>query len=87
MFLNGRLPENCTSNVYRYWGAPEYTRIKRALQQTVTAHGDGVRMLERSVQAIYKMKGLSSKLSTTSGEDDVLKRMTRLWYSTEMYNI
>ena len=75
VFRNGRLPENCTSNVYRYWGAPEYTRIKRALQQTVTAHGDGVRMLERSVQAIYKMKGLSSKLSTTSGEDDVLKRI------------
>ena len=54
---------------------PEYVRIRRALRETVTAHTDSVKLLERSVQAIYSMKGLASLLTTDDGENQVLKRL------------
>lgn len=75
VFRNGRLPEHTTNALYRFWGIPEYVKIKRALRETITAHSDGVKLLERSVQAIYKMKGLSSMLSTDEGEDKAIKRL------------
>lgn len=75
VFRNGRLPEQTTNSVYRYWGIPEYVKINRALRECVTSHEDGVKLLERSVQAIYKMKNLAQLLSTDSGEDKVLQRL------------
>lgn len=75
VFKNGRLPEHTTNAIYRYWGIPEYVKIKRALRETITSHSDGVKLLERCVQAIYKMKNLSNLLATDKGEDDVIKRM------------
>ena len=75
VFRNGRLPEHATSENYRYWGIPEYVKIKDALRECHTAHGDGVRLLERSVQAIYKMKNLASLLATDAGEDQALRRL------------
>lgn len=75
IFRNGILPEYVTQPFYRFWGMPEYIKIKRALRETITAHGDGVKLLERSVQAIYKMKNLAQLLTTDEGEDQVLKRL------------
>ena len=75
IFRNGRMPEHTSSAMYRYWGIPEYVKIKRALRETITSHTDGVKLLERSVQAIYKMKNLANMLATDKGEDDVIKRM------------
>lgn len=75
VFRNGRLPEQTTNALYRYWGMPEYVKIKRALRETITSHADGVKLLERSVQAIYKMKNLANMLSSDDGEDKVIKRM------------
>ena len=75
IFRNGRLPEHTTNTLYRYWGMPEYVKISRALRECVTSHEDGVKLLERSVQAIYKMKNLAQLLSTDSGEDKVLQRL------------
>lgn len=75
VFRNGRLPEHATSENYRYWGIPEYVKIKDALRECNTAHGDGVRLLGRSVQAIYKMKNLASLLATDAGEDQALRRL------------
>lgn len=75
VFRNGRLPEHTTNSIYRFWGIPEYVKIKRALRECITAHEDGVKLLERSVQAIYKMKNLSNLLSTDAGEDKVLQRL------------
>ena len=75
IFRNGRLPEHTTNSIYRYWGIPEYVKIKRALRECITSHEDGVKLLERSVQAIYKMKNLAQLLSTDSGEDKVLQRL------------
>lgn len=75
LFRNGRLPEQTTNAIYRYWGIPEYVKIKRALRECITSHEDGVKLLERSVQAIYKMKSLANMLSTADGEDKVLRRL------------
>lgn len=75
VFRNGRLPEQTTNALYRYWGIPEYVKIKNALRECITAHGNGVKLLERSVQAIYKMKNLANMLSTEDGENKVLTRL------------
>ena len=75
VFRNGRMPERVVPQTYRYWGVPEYARIKRALRETVTAHSNAGKMLERSVQAIYKMRNLAQLLSTDEGEDAVLRRL------------
>lgn len=75
VFRNGRLPEQTTNAIYRYWGIPEYVKIKRALRECITSHEDGVKLLERSVQAIYKMKHLAQMLSTEDGENKVLQRL------------
>lgn len=75
IFRNGRLPEHTTNALYRYWGMPEYVKINRALRECITSHEDGVKLLERSVQAIYKMKNLAQLLSTDAGEDKVLQRL------------
>lgn len=74
-FRNGVLPEQSTNSTYQFWGMPEYVRIRRALRETITAHTDSTKLLERSVQAIYSMKGLAQMLSTDEGENNVLRRL------------
>ncbi len=75
VFRNGHLPEKTSNAIYRYWGIPEYVKIKRALRECITSHENGVKLLERSVQAIYKMRNLANLLSTADGEDKVLRRL------------
>ena len=75
VFRNGTLPETTTQAEYRYWGLPEYIRIRRTLRETVTNHSIGTKMLEKSVQGVYKMKDLTEKLAIEGGEDAVYKRM------------
>lgn len=75
VFRNGRLPEQTTNAIYRYWGIPEYVKIKRALRECITSHENGTKLLERCVQAIYKMKNLASLLGTDDGENKVLQRL------------
>lgn len=75
VFKNGTLPEQVSNTTYQMWGMPEYIRIKRALRETTTAHTDAVKLLERSVQAIYSMKNLAQLLATDDGEGQVLKRL------------
>lgn len=75
VFRNGILPERTMNAIYRHWGLPEYLRIKNELRECVTAHGLGIKLLDRSVQAIYSMKGLNNLLSTDEGEDKVLRRL------------
>lgn len=75
IFKNGILPERTMNPHYRFWGIPEYARIKRELREAVTTHSLGVKLLERSVQAIYSMKGLSSTLLTEDGTNEVVKRL------------
>lgn len=75
VFRNGRLPEQTTNALYRYWGIPEYVKIQHELRECRTSHGNGVKLLERCVQAIYKMKNLANLLATPAGEDTVLQRL------------
>lgn len=75
VFRNGVLPEQSTNSTYLFWGMPEYIRIRRALRETITAHTDSTKLLERSVQAIYSMKNLSQLLATDDGENQVLRRL------------
>lgn len=75
VFQNGILPENSTNSVYQLWGMPEYIRIKRAIRDVELSHSCAPKMLDKSVQAIYKMKDLASELATEEGEGKVLKRL------------
>lgn len=75
VFRNGVLPEQISNSTYQIWGMPEYVRIRRAMRETITAHTDSTKLLERSVQAIYSMKNLSQLLATDDGENQVLKRL------------
>ena len=75
IFQNGELPERSSTSVYRLWGVPEYVRLHRAIRDAATAHGNAVKMLDRSVQAVYSMNNLASELSTEEGEKRVLKRL------------
>ncbi len=75
LFKNGTLPQYSSRTEYRFFGMPEYTRIHKSLQETVTSHGNGVKLLDRAVQAIYKMNDLANLLETDEGEDIVLRRL------------
>lgn len=75
IFQNGVLPENSSNTIYQFWGMPEYIRIHRALRDAELAHSSGPKMLDRSVQPVYKMKDLSALLTTEEGESQVLKRL------------
>lgn len=75
VFQNGLLPENSTNSIYQFWGMPEYIRIHRAIQDAEIAHRSAPRMLDRSVQPVYKMKDLAAELATEEGEAKVLRRL------------
>lgn len=75
IFQNGVLPENTATSEYQFWGIPEYVRISRAIRDVEVAHGMAPKMLDRSVQAIYKMQNLAQLLQTDQGEEVVLKRL------------
>ena len=74
-FQNGVLPEITTNSLYRVWGVPEYIRINKAIRDAEIAHGSAPKLLDRSVQPIYKMRDLSAELATEEGEDRVIRRL------------
>jgi len=73
-FKNGTLPENTPNVRYELWGLPEYVRINKAIRDVEVSHGMAPKLLERAIQAVYKMKNLSELLSYEEGEDVVLRR-------------
>lgn len=75
VFRNGILPENTTNSVYQLWGVPEYIRINKAIRDAEVAHRSAPKLLDRSVQPVYKMKDLAAELATDEGEDKVLRRL------------
>ena len=86
VFPNGTLPENTTNSIYQIWGIPEYVRIKKAIRDAEVAHGSAVKLLDRSIQAVYKMKDLSAELATEEGEDRVLRRLQTIDMARGMLN-
>lgn len=85
-FQNGTLPENTRSLTYQMWGVPEYVRIHRAVRDAEIAHGSAPKLLERSIQAIYKMKDLSQELATEQGEETLLRRLQAIDLARGMMN-
>ncbi|MCM1059070.1 MAG: DUF1073 domain-containing protein [Eubacterium sp.] len=86
VFHNGILPENCSNSVYQLWGMPEYVRIHKAIRNAELAHESVTKMLDKTVQPIYKMKNLSSELSTEDGENMLLKRLQAIDIARGMLN-
>lgn len=75
IFRNGQLPEKATNTAYQFWGMPEYVRICKAVQNAELAHTAAPKLLDKSVQAVFKMKNLADALSTEEGEKNVLNRL------------
>lgn len=75
VFQNGILPENTTNSIYQLWGVPEYIRLNKAIRDAELAHRSAPKLLDRSVQPIYKMKDLAAELATEEGESKVLRRL------------
>ena len=86
LFRNGRLPQQVVDSKQRVFGFAEYDRIKTALRETVTSHGYAPRMLERAIQSIIKIKDLAGLLSTSDGEDVVVKRLQLIDMARSMFN-
>ena len=86
VFRNGVVPESVGNENYRYWGTPEYIRLRRAIQDTITAHSNGPKLLERSVQAVYKMKNLAQLITSEFGENQALKRLELIDLARGMMN-
>ena len=75
IFKNDKMPEVASNDQYRHWGVPEFTRIRNELRRTGTSHESANKLLDRSVQAVHKMKDLNSLLATEEGEEMLLKRL------------
>ena len=86
VFKNGEVPEKTTNALYRWWGIPEYVKIKQALRECMTSHTYSVQLLERCVQAIYKMKNLSNMMGTEKGEDAVVQRLQAIDMARNILN-
>lgn len=86
VFQNGILPENCTNSVYQLWGMPEYVRLRKAIKNTELAHESAPKMLDKSVQPVYKAKNLSNLLSADEGESVLLKRLQAIDLARSMLN-
>ncbi len=86
VFRNGHVPENCPNINYRYFGIPEYVRIKTALKDAVISHSYATKMMERSVQPVHKIKDLASLLSTEDGEDNVIRRLNVIDEARGLFN-
>ncbi len=78
LFRNGKMPRYAFMQEYRYFGIPEYKRIHKHLQETITSHGNGVKLLDRAIQAVYKMQGLAERILSDDGEDEILKRLNAI---------
>lgn len=85
-FKNGQLPLQVVDSKRRVFGFAEYDRIKTALRETVTSHGYAPKMLERAIQSIIKIKDLANLLSTSHGEDTVVKRLQLIDMARSMFN-
>lgn len=86
VFKNGSLPEYVAPQQYFYWGLPEYVRIRRDLSIALHTHQSAANMIDKSVQPVYKQRGLQSTLAGPDGDDKTLKRLLVLDASRGMMN-
>ena len=86
VFKNGSLPEHGAAQQYYYWGLPEYIRIHKDLSRALKTHTNAANMIEKSVQPVYKQRGLQSMLAGPNGDEMELKRLQVLDASRGMMN-
>lgn len=86
IFRNGKLLERLPSWHLWPWGIPEAYRIYEALTGAETAHGNAVRLLDKSIQPVYKIHELSKILETMEGEAQVLRRLDTVDLSRGLAN-
>lgn len=86
IFKNGSLPEYGAAQQYYYWGLPEYIRIHKDLSRALKTHTNAANMIEKSVQPVYKQRGLQSMLAGPNGDEMELKRLQVLDASRGMMN-
>lgn len=86
VFKNGSLPEYGAAQQYYYWGLPEYIRIKRDLSIVLKTHQNAANMIEKSVQPVYKQRGLQNMLAGPNGDEMELKRLQVLDASRGIMN-
>ncbi len=72
IFSNDPPPER-GSERHDFWGISEYARIAEAVQKADSTHHAAVLMLEKAVQPVWKMHGLSELLGTEEGERQLLR--------------
>ena len=86
VFKNGSLPEYGAAQQYYYWGLPEYIRIHKDLFRALKTHTNAANMIEKSVQPVYKQRGLQSMLAGPNGDEMELKRLQVLDASRGIMN-
>lgn len=86
VFHNAVLPEKSACDDLQFWGVPEYSRIQKELRAAETASGQSTKLLDRSNQAIHKMKNLSAELATEEGEERVLRRLQTIDIARSLLN-
>lgn len=76
VFRNGsRLHERSTEMHLWPWAIPEGYRILEALHNAEASHGNALHFLDRSIQPIHKIRGLSQMLSTSDGVEQVSRQL------------
>lgn len=86
VFKNGSLPEYGAAQQYYYWGLPEYIRIHKDLSRALKTHTNAANMIEKSVQPVYKQRGLQNLLAGPDGDEMELKRLQVLDASRGIMN-
>lgn len=85
IFRNGELLERSPSWHLWPWGIPEAYRVLDALRGAEVSHGNAVRLLDKSVQPVYKIHELSKILESLEGEAQVLRRLDTVDLSRGLY--
>ena len=85
VFRNGELLERSPSWHLWPWGIPEAYRIHEAMAGAEAAHGNAVRLLDKSIQPVFKLHELSKILETLEGEAQVLRRLDTVDLSRGLY--
>ena len=77
VFTNGKLVSRSSFQEYRYWGIPEYYRIRKPLNDSMKTTDMAPKMMEKSTIPIFK-SDLRGTLSTAEGRTAMTKRMRLL---------
>ena len=87
VFKNGKVPEKSFMGQYRYWGIPELARIRKQLQDSATSATYAVGLLQRMVQAVYKMNRVTELIETDDGTNLLLNRVNDIGLRQSYNNI